>query len=188
MHWQTATCCFRAGPAYYYDVEPKSTELLQSGPLLEAIRKRFTLAWQGTHGHPHWVRVRQNGARLVGMTGADQLVVELFALLHDSCRANEQSDPWHGVRAAAFADQLNGTYFKLSPAQLELLKHACALHTQGLVLADPTVQVCWDADRLDLGRVGVRPDLKLLCTDAAKNPKILEWAWRRSRHGSPQSA
>jgi uncharacterized protein len=163
-------------------VEAQATEILDSGGLLEAIRKQYVLAWQGPHGHPHWVRVRQNGARLAGMTGADPLVVDLFALLHDSRRTNDQIDPWHGVRAATFAEELNGTFFRLSSAQLELLKHACALHTQGLVLADPTVQVCWDADRLDLGRVDITPDPNLLCTDAAKNPKILEWAWRRSRH------
>ena len=162
-------------------MEPPSTDSLQSGPLLDAIRKEYTLAWQGIHGHPHWVRVRQNGARLATMTGADALVVDLFALLHDSCRTTDHWDPWHGVRAATFAEKLQGTYFTLSAAQLELLKHACALHTQGLTLAEPTVQVCWDADRLDIGRIGVKPDLKLLCTDAAKQPKILEWAWRRSQ-------
>ncbi len=160
---------------------PPAAEPLRSAELLEAIRKQYKLAWQGAHGHPHWVRVRQNGARLAEMTGAHPLVVELFALIHDSRRGNEESDPWHGVRAATYAEELNGTYFTLSPQQLELLKHACALHTQGLVLADLTVQVCWDADRLDLGRIGIKPDLNLLCTDAAKNPKILEWAWRRSR-------
>ncbi len=162
-------------------MDPPSTELVRSGELLETIRKQYRLAWLGVHGHAHWVRVRQNGARLVGMTGADPVVVELFALLHDSRRANDDLDPWHGVRAASFAEELNGSCFTLSAPRLELLKHACALHTQGLVLADPTVQVCWDADRLDLGRIGIRPDLELLCTDAAKNPKILEWAWRRSR-------
>jgi hypothetical protein len=31
-------------------------------------------------------------------------------------------------------------------------------------------------------RMAIRPDLNLLCTDAAKNPKILDWSWRRSRH------
>jgi hypothetical protein len=30
--------------------------------------------------------------------------------------------------------------------------------------------------------MAIRPDLNLLCTDAAKNPKILDWSWRRSRH------
>jgi uncharacterized protein len=39
-------------------------------------------------------------------------------------------------------------------------------HSEGAVHADPTVQTCWDADRLDLGRVGVMPDAKFLSAHA----------------------
>ena len=39
---------------------------------------------------------------------------------------------------------------------------------------DITVQCCWDADRLDLGRV--MPDPRRLCTDAAKSDKMRKWA------------
>ena len=42
-------------------------------------------------------------------------------------------------------------------------------HSDGRVDADVTVQTCWDADRLDLGRVGKRPDPRLLCTPAARD-------------------
>jgi uncharacterized protein len=31
-----------------------------------------------------------------------------------------------------------------------------------------TVQTCWDADRLDLGRVGIKPDPKRLFTEEGK--------------------
>jgi uncharacterized protein len=44
-----------------------------------------------------------------------------------------------------------------------------------------TVQTCWDADRLDLGRVGTTPDPRYLCTAAAKQSDIIEWALRRSQ-------
>lgn len=57
---------------------------------------------------------------------------------------------------------------------------ACEKHSDGLTDADITVQVCWDADRLDLGRVGVRPHARYLCTDAAKSPSVIEWAYGRS--------
>ena len=43
------------------------------------------------------------------------------------------------------------------------------------------VQCCWDADRLDLGRVGIRACPDRLCTAAGRTPKIIEWAWLRSR-------
>jgi uncharacterized protein len=48
---------------------------------------------------------------------------------------------------------------------------------------DITVQTCFDADRLDLGRVGKIPDPRLLCTDAAKDPKTIDWANQRSVSG-----
>jgi uncharacterized protein len=70
---------------------------------------------------------------------------------------------------------------KLSVSDLDLLGLACAKHSDGWTNADVTVQTCWDADRLDLGRVGVRPRPQYLCTDAAKNPSMIEWAYARSQ-------
>jgi len=42
------------------------------------------------------------------------------------------------------------------------------------------VQTCWDADRLDLGRVGKMPRRDLLCTEAAKDRRVIAWANRRA--------
>jgi uncharacterized protein len=55
---------------------------------------------------------------------------------------------------------------------------ACALHTDGHTTGDPTLLACWDADRLDLGRVGIVPKPKLLCTDMAR--ALLPWAHERA--------
>jgi hypothetical protein len=38
----------------------------------------------------------------------------------------------------------------------------------GQLSTDPTVGVCFDADRLDLGRVGIEPDPELISTDAGR--------------------
>lgn len=51
---------------------------------------------------------------------------------------------------------------------------------EGQTLGDATVLTCWDADRLDLGRVGIRPHPHRLCTEAARDPVLLEWAYQRS--------
>jgi uncharacterized protein len=69
----------------------------------------------------------------------------------------------------------------LAEEEFELLRYACAYHTSGMTEADITVQTCWDADRLDLGRIGVMPDPRRLCTDAAKESSTIEWACRQSR-------
>jgi uncharacterized protein len=140
----------------------------------------YRLRWEGIHGWPHWVRVLENGALLTAATGADLKVVEMFALLHDIERCNDSLDPGHGARAAMLLGMLPRELLPLDWFQLQQLEFACAHHTDGLLDADVTIQTCWDADRLDLGRVGIEPDPARLCTEAARRPEILAWAWRRS--------
>ncbi len=152
-----------------------------SAGLLRTLKQAYQLSWDGIHGYSHWARVRQNGLRLAGMTGASADVVELFAFLHDSQRRNDGIDPDHGKRAADFIDSLKDVHVRLSDEDLQLLKHACACHTEGLTEGDVTVQTCWDADRLDLGRVGIKPDAQQLCTCVAKHPEIIQWAGTRNR-------
>jgi uncharacterized protein len=127
------------------------------------------------------VRVRKNGLRLAELTGANPRVVELFAFLHYICRENDIIDPGHGQRAADFAAGLPHVQALLSREEMKLLQQACAGHTRGYTQADITVQVCWDADRLDLGRIGIRPVPERLCTEAARQPELIAWAFRRSR-------
>jgi uncharacterized protein len=152
--------------------------------LLAAIRAEYALEWNGIHGISHWSRVRENGLRLAEQTGAQIQVVELFAYLHDSKRLNDGGDPQHGSRGAALARRLHGDgLLDLADEQLELLAYACTHHTDGLTEAEVTVQTCWDSDRLDLGRVDIRPRPERLCTLAARDPATIEWAWKRSRAG-----
>ena len=56
----------------------------------------------------------------------------------------------------------------LNDAQFELLRYACTHHTDGETTTDPTIACCWDADRLDLGRVGIEPEADYLSTAAAR--------------------
>ena len=57
----------------------------------------------------------------------------------------------------------------LGAEEVLLLAYACRHHSDGRVDADVSVQACWDADRLDLVRVGIRPDPDRLCTPAARD-------------------
>src|SRR5262245_42304235 len=129
---------------------------MDTGALLRHIRAQFRLDWQGIHGAPHWGRVLDNGLRVAEVTGARADVVTLFAFLHDSCREDDGTDDGHGGRAAVYARELRGRCFDIDDAGFVLLVAACAGHSDGLTQADVTVQTCWDADRLDLGRVGRR--------------------------------
>jgi uncharacterized protein len=122
--------------------------------------------------------VRAIGFRLAESTGADPAVVELFAVFHDACRMNEDRDPDHGRRGAALAASLRGHVFDLPDPAFALLVTACTGHTDGRTEDHLTVQTCWDADRLDLGRVGISPDPGRLCTAAATEPHLFAWATR----------
>lgn len=148
--------------------------------LLAELRDGFTLSWHGIHGVQHWGRVRTNALMLAHATGANARVAELFAIFHDSCRLNDGYDPAHGQRGAEKALALHGRYFDASSWELELLVEACIGHSDGGLDADVTVQVCWDADRLDLGRVGITPDPTRLCTPTAQSAKVIDWAYQRS--------
>ena len=91
-------------------------------------------------------------------------------------RLNDDYDPLHGPRGAALARELRGEAFDLEDAEMELLRFACGEHANGGLDPEPTVGVCWDADRLNLWRVGRRPDPRLLSTRAARGEERILWA------------
>jgi uncharacterized protein len=151
--------------------------------IIHAVLEEYALPWDGDHGVAHWARVFENGNRLAGETGAVIVVVQLFAVLHDSRRVNEATDPDHGPRAAEFARTLWGQLFDLPDSEFRLLHRACAGHTHERTHPDVTVRTCWDADRLDLGRVGITPHPSYLCTEEAKRPEMIKWADGRASFG-----
>ena len=91
-----------------------NTNVFDRKGLLKAVLKQFKVDRHGVHGPSHWARVRYHALMIGRATGADLLVVELFAFLHDSRRLNEYVDPEHGSRAASYAKELNGIYFHLT--------------------------------------------------------------------------
>jgi hypothetical protein len=50
-----------------------------------------------------------------------------------------------------------------------------------MMVGPPLVQICWDADRLDLARVGTLPQSAKLCTDAAREPEFFAKAVAQGR-------
>lgn len=135
------------------------------------------------HSPDHWDRVARYGLLLCGETGADVEVVRLFAMLHDSQRREDRPEPEHGPRAAEFVRQLCGEAFALSPGQLELLITSCRDHELGLTSSDPTIGTCWDADRLDLDRIGIVTDSRYMSTDYGRRLACLRPRQRRDLAG-----
>ena len=128
----------------------------------------FTLGPHSIHGPDHWRRVENFGLELARESGADKTVVRLFAILHDSCRRNDGGDFHHGPRAADMLSSLVPDLFTLGSDRLSLLEHAIRNHTKGRTSVDPTIGTCWDSDRLDLGRVGMRPHERYMSTKAGR--------------------
>ena len=151
-------------------------DIMKLKPILQAILEDYALPLGGDHDVVHWARVLENGLRLAEETKANVEVVSLFAVLHDSRRINEATDPEHGPRATEFAVELRGSVFDLDDHEFRLLHRACEGHTHELNHPDVTIQTCWDLDRLDLGRVGITPHPSRLCTEIAKRPEIIKWA------------
>jgi uncharacterized protein len=149
--------------------------------IMRTILDGYTLPVRGYHGVVHWARVLENGLRIAESNGGDLEVVALFAVFHDSRRVNEYRDDDHGLRGAELARSLRGALVHLGDEQFEKLFDACRLHTNGLTTAEPTLQACWDADRLDLGRVGITPLRERLCSDAAR--ELLDWSHARALGG-----
>jgi len=119
------------------------------------------------HGLAHWRQVEFNGLMLAKKTGADITVVRLFALFHDSKRESDGYDDKHGGRGAEFAKKCRDEKrFELSDEQFEKLFHACTHHTTERSSGDPTIDTCYDADRLDLGRVDFTLDPMKMATTA----------------------
>ncbi|MCO4836223.1 MAG: hypothetical protein KC481_21425 [Acidimicrobiaceae bacterium] len=152
--------------------------------VLKTVLEDYALPINGDHGVAHWARVLENGLRLSEETGANIEVVQLFAVLHDSRRQNEVTDPQHGPRAAELALQLRGSVIDLDDHALDLLNRACHGHTHERTHPDVTIQTCWDSDRLDLGRVGITPHPSRLCTEVAKRPETIKWADGRASFGA----
>ena len=150
-------------------------------PFVDFLAHKYALNHKGFHGIEHWFRVLINGRQLAKQTGADLNVVEYFALLHDVMRHDEGRDINHGNRSADLVLALEGDWLHLSSDQLGQLEEACRYHSMGRLTRDVTIQTCWDADRLDLGRVGIKPNPTYLGTAAARDHSFIASTYARSK-------
>jgi uncharacterized protein len=144
----------------------------------EIFYKGIVLSSVSIHGIAHWKRVEQLGHMIADINGADKEVVSLFAYLHDARRENEYTDVDHGKRAALLLDELiQGGLVDINQQQFERLRKALYWHNRDDAdSSDITVRTCWDADRLDLWRVGIIPNPELLFTDYGKSDVMINFA------------
>jgi len=155
---------------------------------LTVVSPAFRLNFHdGIHGVSHWSRVWYHGRRIAHALDVNPAIVAWFAYLHDSQRHNDHLDPLHGQRAADFAVSLRRERIlvELGPSEFEHLCEAMRLHSDGHVEGEPAIRACWDADRLDLGRVGIEPHPQKLCTPIARQRRTIREASRMAE-GRPR--
>ncbi|WP_156890053.1 hypothetical protein [Silanimonas lenta] len=138
--------------------------------VLGPLRAGFRLDWHGIHGLPHWARVLRYGLAIASREGADPWVVAWFAVLHDHQRNDEGPDRGHGPRAADALASIaeRGWLDGLDAGQRDRLAEAIRHHSEGWTHPDPSIGTCWDADRLDLARLGIATAPELLSTRTAR--------------------
>ena len=139
--------------------------------LIKQLKIDNPLYYSDIHGRKHYANVMAAGLELAYHYHVNPNIVKYFAYLHDSCRENENYDPWHGPRAAEYISKIQHL-INLEPDEITELKSACYYHTS----AKPwdrasysiTEQVCFDADRSDISRIGIDVDPAYLFTKKAK--------------------
>jgi uncharacterized protein len=138
--------------------------------LVDAVTERATNLGSRIHGPEHWHSVALASLHLLAAgEPADRPLVFLFAMLHDAMREDDGYDFGHGPRAAALADELRERgLLVLSDVRAARLHEALHDHTSGATSEDPTIGLCWDSDRLDLGRVGISPNPAFFSTGTAR--------------------
>lgn len=132
--------------------------------------KQFAIkgAWMKSnlHGLEHWENVERNGVILAQSTGANVRVVRLFAYFHDLCRISDGYDSNHGERVIPILGHARDTLLTgLTDTEFEQLCFACSRHTFGSMSKDVTINTCFDADRLDLTRLGIKPNPERMATE-----------------------
>jgi len=159
---------------------PLKSEILNQS-FLDHVARNFQLSHKGQHGIQHWLRVIINGRFIAKKTSINLKVLELFAILHDSRRWSDGEDSDHGMRAAEYSENLVGKWFEADKEEMRRLRIACRYHSDGKMHPDPTIQACWDSNRLDLGRKGIKPESSLLGIPFSKKPETIQASIERSK-------
>lgn len=118
------------------------------------------------HGFSHLRRVAILAGRLANAVGEDVESAVVMGFLHDSARKNDGNDIEHAHDSAALARELMEKFYP--HLDVDRICEAIEGHADGEVTTDPLTACLWDADRLELKRIGRTVDVDLLSTGIAK--------------------
>lgn len=157
-----------------------------SNELIRIAAENYPLDPTGAHGPFHWARVIDNGRLLAKRYNVNPRVPELFGAFHDCRRQIEDHDTEHGRLGMSALKEL-GLRDGLIIKEFQYVLYACKHHTVPRFRRELPIeiQICLDADRLDLLRIGIAPDPDYLFTRHAKSQAMRTWANERAKHNTP---
>lgn len=156
---------------FTYEIKEIKKQPINWNQAEKIIFNSYTLK-QGIHGIDHVKRVVEN-AKIIAKkecpNNYDDIVIGAY--LHDIGRIDDNGGNEHAFRGFEISKQLLAKYWP----HLNHKKILTAIkeHADSLITDDPLIGSIWDADRLDLTRLGIKINLELLSTQTAK--KLLEY-------------
>lgn len=157
-----------------YDIIPKDVLFeIMDDFLLE-------LGEDSIHGIFHWGRVIENGLHISKYNNANKKIIITFGFFHDVKRYINGNDPLHGIRGGNYLREFKGL-INLTDEELETTAMACEGHTLYIHDNDLNTGTCWDADRLDLGRDNIYPDINRLNNHFKEMPQLIEEGYHRGK-------
>ena len=154
-------------------------EKMHKRDIVDALRP-FALMDSKIHGVDHWARVCRFGEYLadrINLPPQYSECVTVFAWTHDLARYDDDGGREHAIAGAKYLDKVIPTVFPLlSGSQISIIRTAIYYHSHGYAADEgqyagwfddlegkkgtilDTMACCWDADRLDLLRIGIEPD------------------------------
>lgn len=128
-------------------------------PLLKCLNTNI-------HGIQHLRQVAYLSGRLAYLLNLDYKTAILAGYLHDCARNNDSDGNSHAHESAWLAKKIIETNW--SNIDIGKIFNAIYYHADGLNTDDPFIGCIWDADRLNLVRLGIIPKVELLSTEFAK--------------------
>jgi len=118
------------------------------------------------HGISHLRRVAITAGRIAASIGEDVESAVVAGFLHDCARSDDGGGTRHAHDSAVLAKKLLSRFYP----HLDTVRlcDAIARHADGETTEDLLAACVWDADRLDLTRLGIEVDPDLLSTTVAR--------------------
>lgn len=150
---------------------------------VEEIVFHHSLYKDGVHGIDHIRRTVENAKIIAKETCPDKFDDAVIgAYLHDIGRIDDFGGNAHAVRGAKISERLLQEFWP--NLDIKRILFAIEFHADKLTSEDPLIGTIWDADRLDLDRVGIKINPDLLSTKKAK--EILQQRLKNSLNPADQ--